>query len=54
MSLAGTSAPLLTNPSSTDVPVNIPPLPVGIANLQETETRNTGLSNTDELTAQCP
>ena len=51
-SLAGTSAPLLTNPSLTDVPVNILPLPDSTANLQETETRNTGLSNTGELAAR--
>ena len=51
VSLVGTSAPLLTNPSLTDVPVSIPPLADGISNLQDTETHNTGLSGTAELTA---
>ena len=36
VSLAGTSAPLLTNPSLTDVPVSVPPLPDGISKLQDT------------------
>ena len=48
VSLAGTSAPLLTNPSLTDVPVSVPPLPDGISNLQDTETSNTELSGSDE------
>ena len=34
VSLAGTSAPLLTNPSLTDMPVNVPPLPDVTSNLQ--------------------
>ena len=44
VSLAGTSAPLLTNPSLTDVPVSVPPLPDGISKLQDIETSNTELS----------
>ena len=52
VSLAGTSAPLLTNPSFTDMPVSIPPLPDGISNLQETEARNTELSGSDEPAAR--
>ena len=48
----GTSAPLLTNPSLTDVPVSIPPLPDGTFTLQDTEARNSGLSSTDELVAR--
>ena len=51
VSLAGTSAPLLTNPSLTDVPVSVPPLPDGISNLQDTETSNTELSGSDEPAA---
>ena len=47
VSLAGTSAPLLTNPSLTDVPVSLPPLPDGISDLQDTETSNTELSGSD-------
>ena len=52
VSLAATSAPLLTNPLLTDVPVSIPPLPDGISNLQDTEARNTELSSSDEPAAQ--
>ena len=52
VSLAGTSAPLLTNPSLTDVPVSVPPLPDGISNLQDTETNNTELSGSDEPAAR--
>ena len=52
MSVAGTSAPLLTKSSLTYVPVSIPPLPDGISNLQDTEARNTGLSTIDELATQ--
>ena len=52
VSLAGTSVPLLTNPSLTDVPVSILPLPDGISNLQDTEARNTQLSGSDELAAR--
>ena len=48
VSLAGTSAPFLTNPSLTDVPVSVPPLPDGTSNLQDTETSNTELSGSDE------
>ena len=40
VALAGTSAPLLTNPSLTDMPI------------QDTEARNTGLSSSDELAAR--
>ena len=50
VSLAGTSAPLLQNPPVTDVHVSITPLRNGISNLQDTETRNTGLSKTNEPT----
>ena len=49
MTQAGTSTRFLTNHSSTDVPVNSPPLPDGTVNLQETETRNTGFSSTDDV-----
>ena len=52
VSLAGTSAPLLTNPSLTDVPVSVPPLPDGISNLRDTETLNTELSGSDEPAAR--
>ena len=52
VSLAGTSAPLLTNPSLTDVPVSVPPLPDGISNIQDTETNNTELSGSDEPAAR--
>ena len=52
VSLAGTSAPLLTNPTLTDVPISIPQLPNGTSNLQNTETRDTELSNTNEPTAR--
>ena len=52
VSLSGTSAPLLTNPPLSNVPVSFPPLPVGISNLPDTEARNTGLSSTDELAAR--
>ena len=52
VSLAGTSAPLLTNPTLTDVPIGIPQLPNGTSNLQNTETRDTELSNTNEPTAR--
>ena len=52
VSLAGTSAPLLTNPSLTDVPVSVPPLPDGISNLQDTETSNTMLSGSNEPAAR--
>ena len=41
-SLAVTSAPLLTNPSLTDMPISIPQLPNDTSNLQDTEARNTG------------
>ena len=44
VSLAGTSASLVTDPSLTDVPVNDPALPDGISNLRDTEARNTGPS----------
>ena len=52
VSLAGASAPLLTNPTLTDVPIGIPQLPNGTSNLQNTETRDTELSNTNEPTAR--
>ena len=52
VSLAGTSAPLLTNPSLTDVPVSVPPLSDGISNFQDTETNNTELSGSDEPAAR--
>ena len=52
VSLAGTSAPLLTNPTLTDVPISIPQLPNGTSNLQNTETRDTESSNTNEPTAR--
>ena len=52
VSLAGTSAPLLTNPKLTDVSISIPQLPNGTSNLQNTETRDTELSNTNEPTAR--
>ena len=52
VSLAGTSAPLLTNPSWTDVPVSVPPMPDGISNLQDTETSNTELFGSDEPAAR--
>ena len=48
VSLAGTSAPLFTNPSLADVP----PLPDGTSNLLDTEARKTGLSSSDELAAR--
>ena len=51
-SLAGTSAPLLTNPTLTDVSISIPQLPNGTSNLQNTETRDTELSNTNEPIAR--
>ena len=51
VSLAGTSAPLLTNPSLTDVQVIVSPLPDGTSNLQDTEARNNGLSSTDKQAA---
>ena len=47
VSLAGTSAPLLKNPSMTDVSVSVPPLPDSISNLQDTEASNTKLSGSD-------
>ena len=52
VSLAGTTAPLLTNPSMTDVPVSVPPLSDGISNLQDTETSNTELSCSNEPAAR--
>ena len=52
VSLAGTSAPLLRNPTLTDVPISIPQLPNGTSNLQNTETRDTELSNTNEPSAR--
>ena len=52
VSLAGTSAPLLTKPTLMDVPISIPQLPNGTSKLQNTETRDTELSNTNEPTAR--
>ena len=49
VSLAGTSASLLTNPSLTDVPVSVPPLPDRMSNLQDTEASNTELSGSELL-----
>ena len=48
ISLTGTSTPLVTNPSLTDVQISIEPLPDGTSNFQDTEARNTGLSSTNE------
>ena len=42
----------MTNPTLTDVPISIPQLPNGTSNLQNTETRDTELSNTNEPTAR--
>ena len=44
VSLAGTSAHLLTNPSLTKMPISIPQLSDGTSDLQDTETRNNGIS----------
>ena len=52
VSLAGTSDPMLTNPTLTDVPISFPQLPNGTSKLQNTETRDTELSNTNEPTAR--
>ena len=52
VSLAGTSAPLLTNPSLTDVPVSVPPMPESTSNLQDTKASNTELSGSDEPAAR--
>ena len=49
VSPAGTSAPLLTNPSLTEMTVSVPPLPDSISNLQDTEASNTELSDTTFL-----
>ena len=48
----GTSAPLLTNPSLTDLPISIPQLPNDTSNLQDTEARNTRLPSTNEQAAR--
>ena len=52
VSLVGSSAPLMTKPTLTDVPIGIPHLPNGTSNLQNTETRDTESSNTNEPTAR--
>ena len=52
VSLAGTSAPLLTNPSMTDVAISIPQMPNGTSDLQDTKTRNNGMSNASEQNAR--
>ena len=52
MSLAGTSAPLLTNPSLTDVPVSVSPLPDRMSNLRDTEASKTELSGSDKPAAR--
>ena len=52
VSLAGTSAPLFTNPSLTDVPVSVSPLPDRMSNLQDTEASKTELSGSDEPAAR--
>ena len=50
--LAGTSAPLMTNPSLTDGPISFPQLLNALSNLQNTENPDTGLSNNNEPTAR--
>ena len=45
VSLADTSAPLLTNPSLTDVQVTVPPLPDGTFNLQNTNAVTPGIQH---------
>ena len=52
LTLAGTSAPLLTNPSLTEKPVSVPSLPESMSNLQDTEPSNTELSGSDEPAAR--
>ena len=52
VSLAGTSAPLLTNPSLTELPVSVPPLPDSISHLQDTKASNTESSGSDEPAAR--
>ena len=51
-SLAGTSAPLLTNPSMTEMPISIPQLPNDTSNPQDTGARNTGLPKTNKQPAR--